>query len=278
MKKFSKAILIMGIISIFLVGCKKTDGNGITVVSREDGSGTRAAFVELVGIEDEKGNDLTTEEAIIQNNTEAVMSTITGDKNAIGYISLGSLNDKVKALEIDGVEPSSENIKNNEYKISRPFNIVTKDDNEVANEFIKFILSSNGQEIVEKEGYISSVENPQDYNITEIEGNLAISGSSSITPVMEKLVEAYKNINPNVSIQVNLSDSTTGVQSVIDGIAQIGMVSRELKDSEKSLNKTTIALDGIAVITNKENSANDISIKSLKDVYTEEITTWDDIK
>ena len=278
MKKISKAILIMGIISIFLVGCKKTDGNGITVVSREDGSGTRAAFVELVGIEDEKGNDITTEEAIIQNNTEAVMSTITGDKNAIGYISLGSLNDKVKALEIDGVEPSSENIKNNEYKISRPFNIVTKDDNEVANEFIKFILSSNGQEIVEKEGYISSVENPQDYNITEIEGNLAISGSSSITPVMEKLVEAYKNINPNVSIQVNLSDSTTGVQSVIDGIAQIGMVSRELKDSEKSLNKTTIALDGIAVITNKENSANDISIKSLKDVYTEEITTWDDIK
>lgn len=294
MKKISKIFLIILATSMFLVGCSKDDGTGetntssgggngsskeITVISREEGSGTRSAFTELVGIEDEDGNDSTTEEAVIQNNTEAVISTIAGDESSIGYISLGSLNDNVKALKIDGAEANSDNVKDGSYKISRPFNIVTKDDsNEDINDFISFILSSDGQAIVEEEGYISGEEDAKAYEGKDIKANITIAGSSSVTPVMEKLVEAYKEINPEVSIQVNLSDSTTGVQSVNDGIAQIGMVSRELKDSEKSLKKTTIALDGIAVIVNKDSATDEMSLETLKKIYTEEVVNWEDVK
>ncbi|QQK08548.1 substrate-binding domain-containing protein [Miniphocaeibacter halophilus] len=251
----------------------------ITVISREEGSGTRSAFVELVGIQDEDKNDLTSEEAFIQNNTEAVMTAISGDKNAIGYISLGSLKDSVKALKIDGVEVSSENVANGSYKIARPFNIVTNDDtNEVVNDFINYILSKDGQNIVEEEGYIKSESEEKEYTPADVEGNITIAGSSSVTPVMEKLVEAYGKVNSNVKIQVNLSDSTTGIQSVNDGVAQIGMVSRELKDSEENLNKTTIALDGIAVVINKENPIEDVKLESIKDIYTEKIMDWKDVK
>lgn len=251
----------------------------ISVVSREEGSGTRGAFVELVKVEDKDGNDATSVEAVIQNNTEAVMTTVAGEKSAIGYISLGSLNDTVKALKIDDVEATAENVADGSYKIARPFNIVTKEEPTGAEaDFIGFILSEEGQKIVEEEGYVKSPE-AKDYTPDEsASGSIAIAGSSSVTPVMEKLVEAYKNVNPNVKIQVNMSDSTTGVQSVKDGIAQIGMASRELKDSEKDLNKVVIAMDGIAVIVNKDNSLDSISMDNLKSVYLGEIENWEDVK
>lgn len=251
----------------------------ISVVSREEGSGTRGAFVELVKVEDADGNDATSVEAVIQNNTEAVMTTVAGEKSAIGYISLGSLNDTVKALKIDDVEATADNVANGSYKIARPFNIVTKEEPTGAEaDFIGYILSEEGQKIVEEEGYVKSPE-AKDYTPDEsASGSIAIAGSSSVTPVMEKLVEAYGKINPNVKIQVNMSDSTTGVQSVKDGIAQIGMASRELKDSEKDLNKVVIAMDGIAVVVNKDNSLEGISLDSLKSVYLGEVENWEDVK
>ncbi len=251
----------------------------ISVVSREEGSGTRGAFVELVKVEDKDGNDATSVEAVIQNNTEAVMTTVSGEKSAIGYISLGSLNDTVKALKVDDVEATAENVANGSYKIARPFNIVTKEEPTGAEaDFIGFILSEEGQKIVEEEGYVKSPE-AKDYTPDEsASGSIAIAGSSSVTPIMEKLVEAYGKINPNVKIQVNMSDSTTGVQSVKDGIAQIGMASRELKESEQDLNKVVIAMDGIAVVVNKDNSVENISLDNLKSVYLGEIENWEDVK
>lgn len=251
----------------------------ISVVSREEGSGTRGAFVELVKVEDADGNDATSVEAVIQNNTEAVMTTVAGEKSAIGYISLGSLNDTVKALKVDDVEATAENVANGSYKIARPFNIVTKEEPTGAEaDFIGFILSEEGQKIVEEEGYVKSPE-AKDYTPDEsASGSIAIAGSSSVTPIMEKLVEAYGKINPNVKIQVNMSDSTTGVQSVKDGIAQIGMASRELKESEQDLNKVVIAMDGIAVVVNKDNSVENISLDNLKSVYLGEIENWEDVK
>ncbi len=264
-------------------GSEETTGDGMTgeisVISREDGSGTRGAFVELVEVIDADKNDMTTEEAVIQNNTEAVMTTVAGDKNSIGYISLGSLNDTVKALKVDGVEATPENVANNSYKIARPFNIVTKEEPQGAEaDFIGFILSEDGQKVVEEEGYVKSPEAKEFTPDPNVSGDIAIAGSSSVTPVMEKLVEAYGKINPNVKIQVNMSDSTTGVQNAKEGVANIGMASRELKDSEKDLKKFVIAMDGIAVIVNKDSSVEEISLDSLKNIYLGELTKWEDVK
>ncbi len=295
MKRIIKFLAISLTLTMILVGCSsgKKEGTNkteddtakgnvsgeITIISREEGSGTRSAFVELLGIQDEDGNDNTSEEAAIQNNTEAVMTAIARDENAIGYISLGSLNDNVKVFKIDDVEATSENVANGSYKISRPFNIVTTGEkNEIVDDFIKYILSTDGQNVVEETGYIRSEKDEIKYSPSNLSGNIAIAGSSSVTPVMEKLVESYNKLNKDVKIQVNMSDSTTGVQSVNDGIAQIGMVSRELKDSEKNLTKTTIALDGIAVIGNKNNKIDSIFLDTLRDIYTEKIMDWEEVK
>ncbi|WP_100065591.1 substrate-binding domain-containing protein [Miniphocaeibacter massiliensis] len=277
MKKIIKKLTIsLGLLTL-LTACGSSEKE-MTVISREEGSGTRSAFVELVGIVDKDKNDITTKEAVIQNNTEAVMTAIEKDENSIGYISLGSLGDKVKALKVEGVEANGENVSNGSYKISRPFNIVTDEKVEPATQdFINFILSTEGQKIVEDSGYIKSVEDAKEFKSDNSEGNIAIAGSSSVTPVMEKLVEGYKKVNPKVKIQVNLSDSTSGIQSVNDGIAQIGMVSRELKDSEKGLKDTVIALDGIAVIANKSNEANDLKLEDIKKIYSGEVTSWEEI-
>lgn len=290
MKKIFKILAINLAAVMLLVACGNKDGatetgsgsgkagGEITVISREEGSGTRSAFVELAGVLDDSDNDLTTQEAVIQNNTEAVMTAIAGDKNAIGYISLGSLKGTVKALKVDGAEANAENVSNGSYKISRPFNIVTSGTlDDATQDFINYILSEDGQQIVETSGYIRTSEEIKDYKSTNPKGNIAIAGSSSVTPVMEKLVEGYKAINTDVKIQVNMSDSTSGVQSVKDGIAQVGMVSRELKDSEKDLDNTIIALDGIAVIVNKDNSLDDIKLDDIKGIYSEEITDWSEV-
>lgn len=257
----------------------------VVLISREEGSGTRGAFVELFGIEmknaEGKKVDFTSEEADITNSTEVMLTSVAGNKYAIGYVSLGSLNKTVKALKIEGVSPSVSSIKNGSYKISRPFNIVTKQTglSENASDFIRFILSSDGQAIVEANGYISATQNPA-YIATGKKGKITVAGSSSVTPVMEKLAEAYEKLNPEIKIEVQMSDSTTGVNSALNGVCEIGMASRELKDSEKAKGalQIKIAIDGIAVIINKENPTESASIQSVKDLYIGTISKWGDVK
>ena len=283
-----KKVAVMALAAVMATGmavptmAADMSSDPITVVSREDGSGTRGAFIELFGVEekDADGNkvDNTTEEAEITNNTAVMMSTVAGDVDAIGYISLGSLNDSVKAVKIDGVEATAENIKSGEYKVSRPFNIATKGDvSEVAQDFIDYILSPEGQAVVEDNGYIP-VESSEAES-AQPEGKVVVAGSSSVTPVMEKLKEAYAEVNPNAEIEIQQSDSTTGMTSAIDGICDIGMASRELKDEEleAGLTSTTIANDGIAIIVNNDNPTDDLSVDQVKSIYVGETTTWGDL-
>ena len=261
------------------------DLGAISVVSREDGSGTRGAFIELFGIEekDADGNkiDNTTEEAIVTNSTSVMMTTVAGNPAAIGYISLGSLNDTVKALKIDGADATVENIKSGSYKVSRPFNIATKGTlSEAAQDFEDYILSAEGQAVIEENGYIAADDAAKPYAGKQPSGKVTVAGSSSVTPVMEKLKEAYAAVNPNAEVEIQESDSTTGMNSTIEGICDIGMASRALKDSEKEagLTETKIAIDGIAVIVNKENSFDGMTSEAVKGVFTGEITDWSSAK
>ena len=253
----------------------------ITVVSREDGSGTRGAFVELFGIEEEVNGekvDMTTEEANITNSTSVMMSTVAQDEYAIGYISLGSLDDSVKAVKIDGSEATAENIKNGSYKISRPFNIATKEDlSDAAQDFEDFILSTEGQKVVEDNKYIP-LDDVSDYKSNGASGKVVVAGSSSVSPVMEKLKEAYQAVNSDVEVEIQTSDSTTGMQNAIDGVCDIGMASRELKDSEKEagLTPTVIAMDGIAVVVNNDNPTDELSSDQVKSIFTGDVLTWDE--
>ena len=285
-KKFI-ALAIMGALSLTtLVGCggASSGGTAITVVSREDGSGTRGAFIELLKIQekDASGNkvDNTTKEAIIANKTDVMLTQVSGNKNAIGYVSLGSLNDSVKAVKVDGAEATVDNIKNGTYKVSRPFEIATKGEAKgLKADFIKFILSKEGQEVITTNKYIAIDEKAASFTSDNSEGKLVIAGSSSVTPVMEKLVEAYNAINKKATIEVQQTDSTTGIKSVTDGTADIGMASRELADSEKTvLTPTQIALDGIAIIINKENTVNEMTSVNIKAIYTDGIKDWKDVK
>lgn len=255
----------------------------ITVVAREDGSGTRGAFIELLGIEetDEDGNkvDNTTESAKITNNTSVMLTTVEQDVNAIGYVSLGSLNDSVTAVKIDGAEATPEAIEDGSYKVVRPFNIATTEEiSDAAADFIAYIMSEDGQAVIADNGYIA-VE-AQEYTPAEVEGKVVVAGSSSVTPVMEKLAEAYEQVNEKVTVEVQQSDSTTGMQQTIDGLCDIGMASRELKDSEleAGLTPTVIAQDGIAVIVNNESGIEELTGDQVKAVYVGEITNWEELK
>lgn len=289
------AITTMTIVSA--VGCgssdkkedegKKTESwdsaNDIAVVSREDGSGTRGAFIELFGIEEKDASgekvDNTTEEASITNSTSVMMSTVEGNEYAIGYVSLGSLNDTIKAVKVDGAEATAENIKKGDYKISRPFNIVTKDKvSDVAQDFINYIMSPEGQKIVEENGCIPT-DDVKEYKANGATGKIVVGGSSSVSPVMEKLKEAYIAVNPKAEIEIQTSDSTTGVTSAIDGVFDIGMASRELKDSElsKGVKPTVIALDGIAVIVNNKSGVEELTSEQVKDIFTGKVATWDEV-
>ena len=252
----------------------------ISVLTREDGSGTRGAFIELFGIEGEDGTDNTIAEAEVTNSTSVMMQTVSGNKQAIGYVSLGSLDESlVKALKVDGVEATADNVKSGDYKVSRPFNIVTKDVSPEAQDFIDFIMSEEGQAVAEEGGCISE-GNQGAFEGGDVSGTITVSGSSSVTPLMEKLAEAYNAVNPDLEIQVQQSDSTTGVTDAINGISDIGMASRELKDDELSqgVTGTVIALDGIAVIVNSENPVEDIASDMITKIYTGEVTAWDDVK
>ncbi|MBQ6933994.1 MAG: substrate-binding domain-containing protein [Clostridia bacterium] len=254
----------------------------ITVISREDGSGTRGAFIELFGIEekDAQGNktDKTTEEAIIANKTDVVITNISEDVNAIGYVSIGSLSDDVKALSIDGVKATSENVMSGTYKAFRPFNIAVKNEiSEVAQDFIDFILSAEGQEIV-SQSYVAVKNDAESYSGSKPQGKVVVAGSSSVTPVMEKLKEAYVTFNPNAEIEIQMSDSTAGVTGAIEGTCDIGMASRSLKDSEKEqLTGIEIAYDGIAVIVNPENVIDDMTSEQVKAIFTGEMTAWNEL-
>ncbi|MGN0507231.1 MAG: substrate-binding domain-containing protein [Lachnospiraceae bacterium] len=292
MKKFHWAkkamVMVMAVSLVFgMTGCGKDKGfdksQEISILTREDGSGTRGAFIELFGIEkkNEAGEkvDYTTDEASITNSTSVMMTTVEGDLYSIGYISLGSLNDTVKAVKIDGVAASVANIKNGTYKIYRPFNIATKGEvSEVAQDFINYILSSDGQAVIEKNGYIS-VSDAGAYTGNKPAGKITISGSSSVSPVMQKLKEAYLVINPNAEIEILTSDSSTGMNNAIDGTCDIGMASRAVKDSEKEkgLTEITIANDGVAVIVNKENPVDNMTKEQVESIYTGNTTVWSDI-
>lgn len=255
----------------------------ITVISREDGSGTRGAFIELTGIEEKDSNgnktDNTKKDALICKSTDVVLTQVSGDKNAIGYISFGSLNDTVKALKVEGVEPSTATIESGDYKIVRPFNIAVKDGlSDAAQDFENYILSSDGQDIIEKAGYIKIDKSAAAYASNNASGKVVVSGSSSVTPVMEKLAEAYQKANTNVTVDVQQSDSSTGIKDAINGTSDIGMASRDISDDELSqgIKSVTIAQDAIAVIVNKDNAVEDITMDEIKAIYTGSKTTWSD--
>ncbi len=296
-KNLVKAISIICLTGV-LVGCSAPTGQSaepdkakpgfntakqITVVSREDGSGTRGAFIELMGIEVKGDNgsrkDTTTKEAVIANKTDVMMTNISGDPYAIGYVSLGSLNDTVKPLKIDGITPSAENIKNGTYKVARLFNIATTgSESDVTKDFIGFILAKEGQDIVAK-SYIAIDEEAAPYSGTKPAGKVVVAGSSSVAPIMEKLKEGYEKLNINASIEIQQSDSTAGMTGAINGTCDIGMSSRELKEKEKeTLTDIKIALDGIVVIVNDENTIENITKDQVKGIFTGEALKWNEIE
>lgn len=287
-KKVLSIVAVSAIIAILIgafAGCsskgkeRKTEA-AITVISREEGSGTRDAFVEIMGIVDAEKNDLTVQTAEITNSTSVMMSTVKGNINAIGYVSLGSLSGDVKALSLDGVSPSTETVKDGTYKLQRPFNIAYIDGSlsDAAKDFIKFIESADGAEIIDSEGYIS-MDSSEKYVPADLSGTVTLAGSTSVAPLMNVLADSYEKLNKNVKIEIQESGSSAGIQSATEKAVDIAMSSRALKDDEaKVLRAEQIALDGIAVIVNKENTASNITSEQVKSVYKGEITSWDNIK
>lgn len=286
MKRILTIAMAAAIMTAALTGCGSSGFSAdseINVISRESGSGTRGAFIELFGIEekDADGNkvDYTKADAVTSSSTGVVLTTVASDANAIGYISLGALNDTVKALKIDGAEATVANIKNGIYTISRPFNIVTKDGlSDVAQDFIAFILSAEGQAVVEENDYIP-LDGAAAYSGTKPSGKVTVGGSSSVTPLMEKLKEAYMKVNPNATIEVSQSDSSSGIKNAINGVCDIGMASRELKESEaaEAITTTVIATDGIAVVVNPGNTLDGLTAAQVKAIYTGEALKWTDV-
>ena len=287
MKKNSKGILVLVVFAMLVstfagcAGAKKSfdASKAITVVSREEGSGTRGAFIELLKIEvknaDGTKKDYTTSEALIANKTDVMLTQVAGNNYAIGYVSFGSLNDSVKAISVDGVLPSTETIKDKSYKVSRPFIIATNGEaTGLKKDFIDYVLSSQGQKIIYDNKYVKINDNAAEYKSTNLSGKLVIAGSSSVTPVMEKLKEGYKILNPNVNVEIQQSDSSTGIKAALSNTCDIAMSSRELKDTEK-LTPVKIALDGIAVIVNKNNPTTNIKADDVMKIYKGELTKWD---
>lgn len=276
------AILITSTMSVFAAP-KFNNKKSISVLSREDGSGTRGAFVELFGIEKKDANgkkvDYTTDEAAITNSTAVMLTSVAGDNYAIGYVSLGSLNNSVKAVKIDGADATVANINNGSYKISRPFNIAVREGlSPVAQDFVNFILSEEGQKIIAANKYIQVAA--KSYISSKASGKIVVSGSSSVSPVMEKLIESYKSVNPNAKIELQTSDSTNGVTNAINGTCDIGMASRALKGSEKAkgVQEITIAIDGIAVIVNKANPVENMTKAQVESIFTGKVSKWVNVK
>ncbi len=275
------AVMVLG-----LAGCGNSGGssdsgdNGITVISREEGSGTRDAFTELTGVLQDDV-DKTVDTAEISNSTSVVLQSVADNPKAIGYVSLGSLDDSVKALKVDGTEPSVDTVKSGDYKLQRPFNIVTKGKvKELPQDFIDYIMSADGQKIIEKEGYISEAKGAKAYKASGLKGTITLAGSTSVAPVMEVLADNYKKLNDGVEIEIQQTGSGAGIQSTIEGVCDIGMASRALEDEEskEGLESKQIALDGIAVIVNTDNSVDELTTDQIMKIFTGEITDWSDIK
>lgn len=286
MKNLVKTVSIFSAaaVALTMASCGSSDGElgTISVISREDGSGTRSAFVEITGVEekDADGNktDKTTTEAMVCKSTDVMLTQVKGDLNSIGYVSYGSLNDTVKALKVDGVEVSPDTIKDGSYGIVRPFNIITGEGlSDAAQDFINYIMSSDGQTIIKDEKYVAVDESAEAYKASSASGKVTVAGSSSVGPVMQKLAEKYMTVNSNITVEVQVSDSTTGVKYTQDGTCDIGMISRELKSEEIGLTPTMIAQDAIAVIVNKDNPIDDITSDQIKSIYTGKTTEWADI-
>lgn len=289
MKKKTMAKIITltlaAVMSFGLAGCggggeTSTDGLDITVISREDGSGTRDAFTELSGVMKDD-IDRTVETAEISNSTSVVTQSVVGNPAAIGYISMGSMNEEVKALKINGVEPTTDNVKSGDYALQRPFNIVTKGEvKELPQDFIDFIMSAEGQAIVSEEGFITVADDAAPYEAKNLKGTITMAGSTSVAPVMEVLADEYKNLNKDVTIEIQQTGSGAGIQSTIEGVCDIGMASRSLTDEESAegLSSKAIALDGIAVIVNTANEVNDLTMDQIMKIFIGEITTWAEVQ
>lgn len=287
MKKILALTLCVVMAAAVFTGCGSKSSNGeadgapITVISREDGSGTRGAFTELMGIMVDDVDNTTTS-AEISQSTSVVLTTVAGNKNSIGYLSLGSLNDTVKAVKVDGVDATVENIKGGSYAVSRPFLVVTNDKlTDVSKDFIKFILSKQGQDIIAEEGYITIDDNAADYETQKgISGKIVLAGSTSVSPVMQKLADAYKAIYSDVTLEIQQTGSGAGITSTIEGACDIGMSSRDLKPEEtaEGIEGTTIAMDGIAVVVNNENSVEDLTSEQIRQIFTGEVTDWSQVK
>jgi phosphate transport system substrate-binding protein len=284
MKKLLAIILALAAIVGVLAACggNGDDAQEITVVSREDGSGTRGAFVELLGIQesvDGTTTDRTTAEAVIANSTSIVMTNVAQNPDAIGYIALGSLNDSVTALRIDGVEATPENIMSGAYAVQRPFIIVYRDDlSDVARDFMNFIMSAEGQAVVAGRNYIVAVPDANSYTGGGLSGRIVVSGSTSVVPIMEHLREAYIELNPDVEVEVHSAGTTAGIVATTDGTADIGMSSREIRPAElEQVNEAVIAFDGIVVIVNNDNPVNNLTAEQVRDIFIGEITDWSEV-
>lgn len=277
-KKLAATALSLVMLGTVLTGCGAGGSSAITVVSREDGSGTRGAFTELLEIAvDDTDNTIATAE--VTNSTSVMMTTVAGDENAIGYISLGSLDDSVKAIKVEGVEPTVDNVKSGDYKVARPFEICIPKEgtSEVAQDFIDFILSDDGQAVIDEEGYIS-VESGKTYTASDKEGKVTLAGSTSVSPVMEKLTEKYKELNPNVTFEIQQTGSSAGIESATEGACDIGMSSRELKEEElQNLEEIQIAMDGICVIVNPASIVENLTAEQIRQIYVGEITDWSEL-
>ncbi len=270
------AIMALGV----LTGCGSSSDD-ISVISREDGSGTRSAFTELMGVMvDDVDN--TTASAEISQSTSVVLTTVAGNTNAIGYVSLGSLNDTVKAVKVDGVEATVDNIKAGSYAVSRPFEVVTNDNlTDLSKDFISYLLSKQGQDIISEEGYITIDDNAAEYETKkEMSGKIVLAGSTSVSPVMQVIADAYMALYPDVTIEIQQTGSGAGITSTIEGACDIGMSSRALKDEElaEGISETTIAMDGIAVVVNNENTVEDLTSEQIRQIFTGEITSWADVQ
>lgn len=277
MKKILSIATLFAVILTALCGCGKSSGGTISVITREEGSGTRGAFVELLEIVDKDGNDNIVKTAEATNSTSVMMTTVAGNKNAIGYVSLGSLSSDVKAIKVDGAEATVENIESGKYKVARPFNLVYNDDKltDVAADFVKFIMSSEGQAVVTKKGYIS-VKTNDSYTASGLSGTVVLDGSTSVGPLMDAIADEYKKLNPNVKVQIQQTGSSAGINSAIEGVCDIGMSSRDLKSSEAEKVKShKMATDGIAVIVNNSNTVEGLTSEQIKSIFLGETTSWD---
>lgn len=277
MKRILSIATLFAVILTALCACGKSSGSTISVITREEGSGTRGAFVELLGIVDGDGNDNIVKTAEATNSTSVMMTTVAGNKNAIGYVSLGSLSSDVKAIKVDGAEPTVANIEAGTYKVARPFNLVYNDDklSDVAADFVKFIMSSEGQAVVTKKGYIS-VKTSDSYKSSGLTGTVVLDGSTSVGPLMDAIADEYKKLNPDVKVQIQQTGSSAGINSAIEGVCDIGMSSRELKSSESAkLKAHKMATDGIAVIVNNSNTVDGLTSEQIKSIFLGETTSWD---